>query len=477
VFALLTACSPAAEISPASTLALPTAAIIDRATAAPAEASEAAATENAEVAPAAWPERTRYTIEVNMAGVSTLHASAEVDYLNTTGQTLETLPFVLYAPVEWYRIESVLGGAPSFSPIRDYTLSNGLLQVPLNAPLEPGERTTLTLYYQLSTPPRGLSGYAQRQAHFVYWYPFVPPTDTNGNWLIHTAGDVGEHIPQEQADFDVIVRVDNPALQIIAPGAVSVMDTGARVELRNARHMMFTLSSELIFSEETINGVLVRSWYYPEHEEAGLQALAVAGEALALYGDLLAPYPYDSLILMEGYINDGLEGDAGFFLDAFYYNAYDGTPQNYLTALTAHEVAHAWFYGMVGNDPALEPWLDEALATYLEYLYYESYHPELADWWWAWRIDPYPVGGWVNSTIYDHREFRGYVGAVYFRGARFLHALRGELGDETFFAFLRAYAESNRDALATRADFFYLLGQFTHADLSALIDFYFTPWR
>ena len=34
----------------------------------------------------------------------------------------------------------------------------------------------------------------------------------------------------------------------------------------------------------------------------------------------------------------------------------------------SHEVAHLWFYGLVGDDQARDPWLDEAFATYAEAL-------------------------------------------------------------------------------------------------------------
>ncbi|MEO7836189.1 MAG: M1 family aminopeptidase [Acidimicrobiales bacterium] len=33
---------------------------------------------------------------------------------------------------------------------------------------------------------------------------------------------------------------------------------------------------------------------------------------------------------------------------------------------TSHEVAHMWFYGLVGNNQGRDPWLDEGLATYAE---------------------------------------------------------------------------------------------------------------
>ena len=33
---------------------------------------------------------------------------------------------------------------------------------------------------------------------------------------------------------------------------------------------------------------------------------------------------------------------------------------------TPHEVGHMWFYGLVGNNQAVDPWLDEGLATWAE---------------------------------------------------------------------------------------------------------------
>jgi hypothetical protein len=475
--ALLNACA-APQPVPNTTLALPTAAIASQNAPPTTVPTETLAPEEATPEPEATrPERTLYQVDVSMAGVSTMHVELVINYLNTSNETLENLPFILFAPLSWYRFEGILGGEPSYSPIRDYDLEEGLLSVPLNTPLEPGERRQLTLYYQLSTPPRGLSGYAARQAHFVYWYPFVPPPDPDGGWLVHAAGEVGEWMPQEQADFEVTIHVDNAALQVIAPGTVTVMDTGAHVSLANARHMMFTLSSELEFSEQDVDGILVRSWYYPEHTAAGKQALQTVSDSLRLYQEIYGPYPYDSFTVMESYVQDGLEGDAGFFLDAFYYAQYDGTPQNLLTALCAHETAHAWFYGMVGNDPALEPWLDEALATNSERLYYERYYPELVGWWWDFRVNVFKPGGWVNSTIYDHREFRPYVNAVYLRGARFLGAVNESMGDETYFQFLGDYVSANRDNLATSVDFFDLLAEHSEDNLTLLIENYFTPWR
>ena len=36
---------------------------------------------------------------------------------------------------------------------------------------------------------------------------------------------------------------------------------------------------------------------------------------------------------------------------------------------TSHEVAHQWFYALVGNDQGRDPWIDEALATFAEWCF------------------------------------------------------------------------------------------------------------
>jgi len=49
-----------------------------------------------------------------------------------------------------------------------------------------------------------------------------------------------------------------------------------------------------------------------------------------------------------------------------------GTVLNNLIDIGVHETAHQWWFASVGNNQALEPWLDEALATYSERLFYEK---------------------------------------------------------------------------------------------------------
>ena len=61
---------------------------------------------------------------------------------------------------------------------------------------------------------------------------------------------------------------------------------------------------------------------------------------------------------------------------------------------------------------------------------------------------------------------------VYKRGALTLHALRGRIGDERFFALLRDWTARHRHATVTTAQFVELAEQYATRDLSA----FFTAW-
>jgi len=133
-----------------------------------------------------------------------------------------------------------------------------------------------------------------------------------------------------------------------------------------------------------------------------------------------------------------------------------GTPR--LVTPVVHEVAHQWFYGLIGNDQLNEPWLDEAAATYAEALYYEGTGAsgsatgmlsELRS-----RVqssaDPtVPIGLSVGS----YTSTEAYSTIVYLKGALFFEALRNQIGDEAFFNFLHSYFSKYRYGFATEADF------------------------
>ena len=135
---------------------------------------------------------------------------------------------------------------------------------------------------------------------------------------------------------------------------------------------------------------------------------------------------------------------------------------------------HQWWYSWVGNDQVHEPWLDEALAMYSEYLYYERFYPNLLEWWWAGRVDKgLQLSGPIDRTIYDFADTRSYANVVYGRSAHFAHDLRQTVGDGPLFAFLKDYGRRFAYRIATGNDFWAVLQEHTPVDLTALRQEYF----
>jgi hypothetical protein len=79
-------------------------------------------------------------------------------------------------------------------------------------------------------------------------------------------------------------------------------------------------------------------------------------EALQSYSARFGPYPWSTYTaaVMSDFAVGGYEYPTLVFL---------GSASGHQAA---HETAHQWFYSLVGNDQARDPWLDEALAAWSE---------------------------------------------------------------------------------------------------------------
>jgi Peptidase family M1 domain len=151
----------------------------------------------------------------------------------------------------------------------------------------------------------------------------------------------------------------------------------------------------------------------------------------AAYG----PYPWPGL----GVVVTPNLGRSGIEYPNLIFEGAEG-----LQRVTTHEVAHQWFYSLVGNDQARDPWLDEALATYTSS-----------------RRDgflPFFQGLHVRGVARDHvgapmtfwdRHATQYEPGVYFRGVQALLSLGSP---ELIDCALRAYVANHAFEIATPDD-------------------------
>lgn len=469
---------------------LPTTALQASATAQPSVAPTAAASATIHL-PSPIPNSTQ---PVNQAAHYDL--TAELDYyrhhlaveekITYTNNTSEPLPdlLLIIEPARYpnvFHLKRITWGEGE--PSLDYSRDLGILHLPLEPALQPDETLDLALSYDLFLPSPSPSyygrpvpfGYSSRQTNLVDWYPFIPPYDPDRGWLVNKAGFFGEHLVYESADFDVHIRMlDSESELVIAASApASIEGDWYHYHLQAARNFAWSVSDQYILKTTEVDSIAVRGYHFAANPKAGEAALQATSEALSLYNDLFGPYPRQSLSVVAADFLDGMEYDGLFFLSKGFYNLYSGGPADYLTAIAAHETAHQWWFGVVANDQAFEPWLDEALSTYSERLYYEHLHPEGLDWWWTYRVHYYQPKGWVDGSIYNPEGFRAYRDAIYLNGALFLEDLRQLVGNATFLQFLNAYSNGYSRQIATGDDFFTLLKNFSTKDITPLLEKYF----
>jgi aminopeptidase N len=325
-------------------------------------------------------------------------------------------------------------------------------------------------------------GYSEKQVNFVDWYPFVVPYIPGQGWVLHNPWYYGEHLVYDLADFDVTVTfTDGANPKVAASGAEVESEAEAtpegvvsrRFTLEAGRTFALSMSDHFKVAQQTIGDITVFSYYFGLYDEPGEAMLQTTVEAMQTYSQRFGPYRHKTLSAVQGDFNDGMEFSGLYFISRDYFNLYDGTPKNYLVTIAAHETAHQWWFDAVANDQALEPWLDEALSTYSERIYYETIYPELVDWWWSFRYFEFQKAGYVDTPIYDGGGQRPYWDKVYLTGARFFEDLREQVGDDIFFAFLKDYYNQSAGKRVTGADFFRVFRENTAADITALLVTYF----
>ncbi len=435
--------------------------------------------------PAPGAVRTQYRVDAALDyQARTVQAQQQIIYPNRSTEALADLVLIVepnHRPGVFALRQLAVDGRV-LSP--ECCVRGMALRIPLEPVLEPGRQAVITLAYELRLPritehavnAQGTLGWTPRQANLGEWLPLVA-VRTNSGWHVPRYSPIGEYAFYEVADFDVTISVRNTPEgrqpRVIASGVRTQEGDRLRVRLDRSRSFPWTVSTHMATAEMNAGGVSIESYYFPEHEAAGKAALQTTAAALAQFSRLFGSYPYPTLRIVEGDFLDGMEYCGLFFLGRDYYAAYNGTPRNYLTAIAAHETAHQWWYCRVGNDPAKEPWLDEALATFGELLYFEEHHADAVGWWWEFRVHRFRPRGWVDSSVYEFSSLRAYIDSVYLRGVLFLQDLRAHMGKDALEAALREYARTYDGRIATAEALWAMVEKHSTAPLHPLRARYF----
>ncbi|MDQ5852011.1 MAG: hypothetical protein M3380_08065, partial [Chloroflexota bacterium] len=218
-------------------------------------------------------------------------------------------------------------------------------------------------------------------------------------------------------------------------------------------------------------GIAVNAYHKPGDGLDGVarQVAQHAATSLAVFSEQFGAYPYGEL---DFHLINARRGyDIGVEYPGLIYLLVNSGYTANTRFVTAHEVAHQWWYGVVGNDIFREPWIDEGFAQWSPLLVEERvagaaaaeqvYQAQIVRL--AQRARA-PAG--LSVTAYG--GWNAYYASAYGRGAQFLYTLRRELGDAAFFAGIRRYYADNVHGIGTTAEVRAALEASSGRDLGAL---------
>jgi hypothetical protein len=435
------------------------------------------------------PDATRYFIQVALDPnePSTLTGVEQVRYTNTEDVPLNGVYFRLYPNLPGYggsmiAEKVILNGTPVEATLE---AQGSALRVPLDPPLAPGGVADLTLWFRETLPTDtkagyGLYAYADDVYALAGFYPTIPVYDDEG-WNVEVAPPYGDATFTDAAFYQVHLTVPED-LTVVTSG--STLETSASADGTRTwvaaggpmRDFYVAMSPDYEVVSEEVDGTQVNSYYRSAQDEGGELALRYAADALRVFNERFGPYPYTELdVVATPTKAAGIEYPGAIVIAQGLYGEEGG----FFELAAAHEVAHQWWYGLVGNDQLDEPWLDEALTNYSVYLYYEdTVGGDVAD-----LVKQRVFEGPYRTAQEDQRD-RGVAGPVasfsehdygaivYGKGPLFFDALRADLGDEAFFAALRHYLETNRYSVAYPGDLIAALEETSGQQVDDLYEFW-----
>ncbi len=414
---------------------------------------------------------TRYTINAAVKPISGGDIGAKISgtlnakYTNTEPVLLNQIFFRLLPNTPAY------GGAMRVSMVTvdgalartNLLADDTTLGVTLPHTLKPGKTVNIALKFSATAPNTtrygyGLFGAEDNVIALANFYPVITVFDEHG-WHIEVLPPYGDATYTDVALYDVTLSV--PAEMTVVTSGDMLTETTVATDTRSIRAVtgpmrdfFVAMSPDFQQVQSQVDDITVTSFYPTGYDSAGKWIFNVGADALAAYQKLFGAYPYRSFDIVAVPMPVELGGVEFPGVIAMARRYYD-QPSDLEEFVVAHEVAHQWWYGLVGNDQVNAPWLDEALAQYSAVLYFEQAHraqtrQNLVDTYFRYPYNQLLATDADRPAADAVNRFSelAYSEVVYGKAPLFFEQMRQQLGDSLFLQALRLYADTHRYKIA-----------------------------
>jgi len=427
---------------------------------------------------------TTYNMEITYNEDHTIDVNQTIEYKNTSTDNLSNLMLHLYP--RSFRIDSNCSvvsslnyakcyyNGESFGDIEIQSLKveneekdiiytgndNDILDVRFSDDLKPNNTTTIEMTYTVTIPNiNHRFGYGENAINLGNFYPIVCMYE-DGNFIIDSYHYNGDPFYSDIANYNV--RITTPSTYIVASTG-NQTDSSSNDENHTynfkalaVRDFAIVLSDKFNVVSDNIDGTKVNYFYYKNQYPS--ECLQASVDSVSTFNRLFGKYPYQTLNVVEtNFVHGGMEYPNIVLIS----DAVD--VQSDFVNVIIHEIAHQWWYGIVGNDEFKYGWLDEGLTEYSTLLFYKenpSYNVNTTDLIknttnsFVTFVDVYTkvfgsADTSMNRSLNEYNNESEYVYIAYVKGMLIFDSLQEVLGYDKFIKCLQQYFEDNKFGIAT----------------------------
>ena len=452
---------------------------------------------------------TEYNIDLKLQDKKTLIGKQTVNYKNTTSNILGEIYFHLYPnsfsdiavnkPVSKLYESKAYPNGLSYGKIEindvnignddcSYKLENtdnDILKVTLNSPLYPNDFVKIILDYKITIPNvLHRFGYNEKTINLGNFYPIVCVFDANG-WDKNPYSSNGDPFYSGMANYNVTISypnnyvLANTGIKTQSQEDKTSQTITTKMYAKAVRDFAMVLSTEFNTKSQLVDNTEITYYYYGD--EKSDESMDIAKKALTTFNTKYGKYPYSTLAVVEtGFLYGGMEYP-NLVMISDSLDKYD----DYCITII-HEIAHQWWYGIVGNNEYDYGWLDESLAEYSVVVFYEN-NPEYeimrdvcvknAITSYTLFVDVYKdvfkqVDTSMNRKLNQFNTEPEYVYAAYVKGMIMFDDIRNLIGDKNFFDSLKNYYKKMGGQNATPENLIEIFEDTSHKRLKAIFESY-----
>lgn len=327
-----------------------------------------------------------------------------------------------------------------------------ILEVSLPKDVYPDEKVVIKIDFSLKLANiNHRLGYGDNTINFGNFYPIVCVYENGKGFsqdLYHFNGDP---FYSDCANYEFNLTYPNDYIFASTGSEVKRENndnlTKICVKSEKTRDFAFILSKNLEKRQKTIDDITINYYGYKGDENLE-DCLNICGESVKTFNKLFGKYPYKELnIVKSNFIHGGMEYPQIVFISDMV------TEQKDYNYVIVHEIAHQWWYGVVGNDEYNHAWQDEGLAEFSTLLFYKEnpYYGEDFQLLINNATQSYKlfekvytqitgnVDGRMDRSLKEFNTEPEYVQCTYTKGVLMFNSIMETVGEKKFYKALKNY--------------------------------------